>query len=386
MTEEEQKFENQIFPWNANFEVGVAEIDAQHQKLVQLINEICSTALNNEDHGNAIEKLFAKLIDYTKYHFDFEEDLYKNEGLPEVFLQTHIETHSGFVSQVTGLKAKYDSHENEAESLDEILTTLVLWLTDHILNEDLRMCLIVTRLGDGIDAEIVEDVVRKEMESNQSNITKVMVAMTNVSNASFKELRREIAFRRQLEIQLKEEISTRKEAQEKLKHLAQHDALTGLPNRLLFEELCSLGLKNAKRNTQEQAVLFADIDGFKAVNDTLGHKAGDALLISIAERLRDCVRNSDVVARIGGDEFVVYLGGTCGDEDSKNIASKIVNSISTSFNLPEGVAKVGASIGIAVFPKDSDTTQGLLKKADDAMYVAKKSGKNAYKMFSELSH
>ncbi len=119
---------------------------------------------------------------------------------------------------------------------------------------------------------------------------------------------------------LKTEIEFRKNIEKELKHIAQHDALTGLPNSRLFSELSISALSHAKRNKQKQAILFIDIDGFKAINDSLGHNAGDALLIMIANRLKDCVRNSDIVARIGGDEFTIHLSEECCDKDAKIIA------------------------------------------------------------------
>jgi hemerythrin len=382
MIKAESSYENKIFPWNSYFEVGVPEIDAQHKKLVALINKICSLALNEEDHNEAVNLMFQELIDYTNYHFDFEEKLYQKSGIPRKILDSHKVKHVSLVTQVTELKNKHYTGKDNNLNLEEILASLVLWLANHILYDDLFMCTIIRHLKNGVSVAEVEDVVEKEIDVSKSNIAKVMIAMINVSNASFKELRKEIVFRRQIEAKLKEEIYTRKEAQKKLEYLAMHDSLTGLPNRLLFEELCELALKKAKRNIHQQATLFIDIDGFKKVNDSLGHKAGDALLVSIAERLKACIRESDVVARIGGDEFVVHLGENCTEENSKKIASQIVESISKPFVLKDGEVKVSASIGISIYPKNAKSAEELLKMADNAMYVAKRSGKNTYKLYA----
>jgi len=222
------------------------------------------------------------------------------------------------------------------------------------------------------------------MEGTKGSISKVIISMTNVSNASFKELRREISFRKKIEQDLKEEIATRMEAERKLLHLANHDALTDLPNRRLFEELCNFSIINAKRYKQNQATLFIDIDNFKTVNDTLGHKAGDALLVMIAQRLTECVRQSDIVSRFGGDEFLIHLGGDCSLGDAETIAQKIVQSLTDSFELKEGTANIGASIGISLFPNDAESVDQLIKNADKAMYTAKESGKNQYKLFSDI--
>lgn len=181
---------------------------------------------------------------------------------------------------------------------------------------------------------------------------------------------------------LKSEIAIRKEAEKELKHLAQHDALTGLPNWRLFEELSDLSLNQAKRNKNEQAVLFMDIDGFKSVNDSFGHKAGDQLLIMIAERIRESVRESDIVARIGGDEFTVHLSEECGAKAASAIALKIIRAISIPFELKEGTVNVGVSVGISIYPDDGETVEELSRNADSAMYSVKKSGKNAFKLFN----
>ena len=183
---------------------------------------------------------------------------------------------------------------------------------------------------------------------------------------------------------LKKEICARKKIESELKHLAQHDVLTALPNWRLFEELSSLALSHAKRNSNEQSLLFIDIDGFKLVNDSFGHKTGDELLVLIAERLKECVRFSDIVARIGGDEFCVHLCNQCNKIDTKAIASKIVESISAPFKVNNNVINIGASVGISSYPNDGSDIENLIQKADSAMYEAKKSGKNTYRFFQSV--
>jgi|TARA_B100000315_G_C14543887_1_gene572266 diguanylate cyclase (GGDEF)-like protein/hemerythrin-like metal-binding protein len=375
--------EIKMFPWSDFFEVGVDEIDTQHGVLVNIINEICSCILSTKEYEETMNSLFIKLIDYTKYHFESEEQYFKRNFLPEDLLETHAKYHTELVSEVLMLKGKYDTGSNKNTNLEEILTKLVVWLTNHILQEDMRMCMITSNVDSGMSVDEAKRRSDKEMHGPKGTVAKVMSSMMHVSSASVLELRREIEFRRRLEEQLTEEISVRKGAEEKLKHLAQHDALTGLPNRRLFEELGSVALSFAKRNKYEQAILFVDIDGFKDVNDTLGHKAGDALLIMIAKRLEECVRESDIVARLGGDEFTIHLGSDCSANDAKTTASKIVESISKPFDLGRDIANVSASVGISIYPNDAEDVETLVQNADAAMYVAKKLGKNAYKFFNE---
>jgi diguanylate cyclase (GGDEF)-like protein len=174
------------------------------------------------------------------------------------------------------------------------------------------------------------------------------------------------------------EIGIRKQAEEKILHMASHDNLTGLPNRPLFKDRLETAQRLAVRNQGKLAVLFIDLDGFKAVNDNLGHKAGDKVLQEVANRLRESVRDSDTVARMGGDEFTILLNGIECAADVGVVAEKILAALEQPILLEDQVAKVGASIGIAIFPDDSDDSEKLISYADGAMYEIKKTGKNAY--------
>lgn len=175
------------------------------------------------------------------------------------------------------------------------------------------------------------------------------------------------------------DMAKRKSYQKALYHSANFDKLTDLPNRALFLDRLDQNLKQSERYQRKFALLFVDLDGFKSVNDTLGHDAGDALLIKTAQRLHDCVREADTVARIGGDEFTVILSTIASVDDAQTVAKKIIQALSKPFNLGDQEAQIGASIGISLFPENGTTTETLLKKADDAMYTAKKSGKNDYR-------
>ena len=179
---------------------------------------------------------------------------------------------------------------------------------------------------------------------------------------------------------LTEEVRQRQAAEDKMRYVAQHDALTDLPNRLLFDELAQQLLAVARRESRHCAVLFADIDGFKPVNDSFGHAAGDRLLKQIAERLKGRVRESDLVSRFGGDEFVIMLSSDCDLDRACALAGQVLDSLAVSFDLDGHAVSVGASIGIAVFPIHGETIATLIKRADAAMYVAKHEGKGRYRV------
>jgi len=167
------------------------------------------------------------------------------------------------------------------------------------------------------------------------------------------------------------DITARIEAEEKIKHLTQHDTLTGLPNRALLFERLERALAAAQRNHHLLAVLFIDLDGFKPVNDRYGHDIGDALLQAVAQRLQGLVRESDTAARIGGDEFVVLLPMIAADEDADNVAGKLHTALASPFDIHGQRIIISGSIGVALYPRDGDSAPALMQRADCAMYREK---------------
>lgn len=161
--------------------------------------------------------------------------------------------------------------------------------------------------------------------------------------------------------------------------MAFYDILTNLPNRNLFFDRLKQVLSYGQRHKQMFAVLFLDLDGFKQVNDNFGHEAGDLLLKDVAERLRECVRAVDTVARFGGDEFTIILSDIASKEAAGDVSEKVINTLTRPFSLNGQSVKIGCSIGIALFPDNSENEDGLVKAADQAMYVSKKEGKNTYR-------
>lgn len=178
------------------------------------------------------------------------------------------------------------------------------------------------------------------------------------------------------------DISERKLAQARLEHLAHHDGLTGLPNRTLFFDRLSQTFHHARRYQQLFGLLFIDLDRFKFVNDSLGHDVGDLLLQETAERLKELVRSCDTIARMGGDEFTIILSRINEPDNARMVAEKIVAALGRPFHLKGHVCSIGASIGISIFPDDGDDTEILIKKADTAMYAAKKNGRGNAQFFT----
>jgi diguanylate cyclase (GGDEF)-like protein len=170
-------------------------------------------------------------------------------------------------------------------------------------------------------------------------------------------------------------------SEERLRHLSEHDVLTGLPNRLLLNDRCQTSLKRAARFQSCLGLLMVDVDEFKIVNDALGHQAGDKLLRELAERLSACVRDTDTVARIGGDEFVVLLPDLRIPAEAESIAAKIVASVALPYVLDQSQAVITASIGVVTYPEAGSDLETLMRCADEAMYAAKEKGKNSFQLY-----
>ncbi len=180
------------------------------------------------------------------------------------------------------------------------------------------------------------------------------------------------------------DISERKQAEARLQRLALYDSLTGLPNRTLFFDRMNLLLAMAKRNSYVLALLFLDLDGFKQVNDTFGHDAGDDLLRQVADRLSNAMRKSDTVARMGGDEFIGLCGRIETADDAAVVAKKLIERLRQPYTVGENTCTIGVSIGISIYPDDGEDSDTLLKKADMAMYRVKQGKHGGYVFFRDM--
>jgi diguanylate cyclase (GGDEF)-like protein/PAS domain S-box-containing protein len=184
------------------------------------------------------------------------------------------------------------------------------------------------------------------------------------------------------DISIVEDISERRQAEERVQYLATHDEMTDLPNRSMFSQLLAGAIDRARRYRRRTAVLLIDLDRFKIVNDSMGHEAGDQLLIEMASRLRRCLRSSDVVARLGGDEFVLLVEELTGRQAAAVVARHVLSAVIKPVAIMGHECRVTASIGIATFPEDADDPKTLMTRADMAMYVAKEEGKNTFQFYS----
>jgi len=249
----------------------------------------------------------------------------------------------------------------------------------QVLNESE---LVKEMVKESADELALVNVVLNEEFSNQNRMPEVEMALEKseaieikVQEASEKlsgvnqALEKEVKERHLIEQELAEVMGQHKEAL----HAALHDALTGLPNRVLFNDRLEHGMEQAKRHGWNLAVMFMDLDQFKTINDSHGHDAGDAVLLMIANRLKETTRTDDTVSRHGGDEFLYLLMEMKEDQDAAIVARKVIKAVQMPCNVSAGELSVNTSIGISIFPKDGTTAEALIKSADAAMYRAKQS-------------
>ena len=178
------------------------------------------------------------------------------------------------------------------------------------------------------------------------------------------------------------DITERKQNEARIEHLAYHDPLTGLPNRYALQARLIQSLADARRNDDQLALMFIDLDRFKTINDSLGHEIGDQLLVAVARRIRAALRETDTVARLGGDEFVIVVPGVTAPEDAARVAEKIIEHVGEPLVLAGHTLHTSGSIGIGLFPTDGADTDTLMRNADTAMYYAKQHGRNTYHFFA----
>jgi diguanylate cyclase (GGDEF)-like protein/PAS domain S-box-containing protein len=250
--------------------------------------------------------------------------------------------------ELTGMNVKQLSHPDDANVTDDMRDAL--------------------RAGKIDSFNIEKRYLRKDGSA-------VWVSLTIAAN-------RDRTGRRMSEVSIVEDISARKSAEERVRYLATHDGLTGLPNRAMFSEFLQQALASAKRRADQVAVLFIDLDRFKTINDSLGHEAGDMMLREIALRLRKILRASDIVARLGGDEFVVLLHDVTAESEAATVARSLLLEIMKAIVILGQECRVTASIGICLHPADGQDDSSIMKNADMAMYQAKELGKNNYQFFS----
>lgn len=365
-----EKFE--IFSWNKNLEIGIEEIDIQHKKLVDLINELANNLTTDQE--SQIAKTFEKLANYADYHFKSEEEVWKNNINDKYLLDSHKSTHDSFLPKVLEIQEK-NKDKSFHEVTEEILLFLIRWLAYHIIDEDKRFSIIIKYLNEG------------------NSVNDSVVKANNILGVSMKELI-ETMLSMYDELSLKtinliREKHSRVKAEEKLyklnqelKKLAITDQLTGIYNRRYFDDVTKREIERTKRVQSRFNLILFDIDYFKKLNDTYGHQYGDIALVKLANCLKEVYkRASDYVFRIGGEEFAILVVEDSFEnvvEHTKTLVNEIEKlQIENKNSLVSKYLTISGSV-VSLIPNKNDTIEDIFKKADEKLYDSKANGRNKF--------
>lgn len=477
-----------IFPWNSNFETGIAVIDEQHQKLVDLLNKLARELAFGAGTGE-LHHVFDELADYALYHFKTEEAIWNQYLAEDEMSLAHEQTHQDFIAEVIKLKDGQNAL-SKAHVVDGVVSFLTHWLAFHILESDKHMAQVVRSLQQGNSLSVAKEQARAGMSGATRVLIETVLTMYDSMSSRTLQLMREMAERHRAEERLRlsrsvidstleaifitdasggvidtnpsfcldvgldhEQIigmnirqikpglfaqdgasgiwaaagesghwvgetlgydasgnaevawlalsAVRDEGgnithyvgvlssasqmigrQRGLEEAANHDALTGLPNRRLMYDRLKQAMVRSNRTGQLLAVCYLDLDGFKQVNDTCGHDAGDELLRRVSATLGSLLRGEDTVARMGGDEFVLLLGDLESVGDAGLLLNRLLQAIAMPVSWQNATIQVTASLGVTFYPLDQESPEQLIKHADEAMYLAKNNGKSRYHIYS----
>ena len=370
----------QAFQWNHCFATGLADVDEQHQRLVDVINRF-GALIMREDGATAaeLEVVFAELAQYASFHFAEEEALMAASGLTPQYVESHRQKHLQFMAEVTLLYEGISAdNRGAAKGLLEFLTN---WLAYHILGSDQFMAkqiaLIASGGGDsrGVtqpDAQVQDpamDALLAALNGLFQQVSDRNHALVHLN----KTLEARVSERTQA---LTEKTQALADANQQLDEIANTDVLTGLPNRRHAMRSFQRAWSEAVSSNTALACMMIDADGFKKINDTQGHDAGDRVLQALSMQLRNAVRTDDLVCRLGGDEFLIICAATPMD-GALQLAEKIRSDVAAlRVNAGAGEWRGSVSIGVAVRTAGMNSMENLLKSADLGVYAAKRNGRN----------
>lgn len=366
---------SELFKWSPAFLTHLPEVDRQHRQLVDLINHLGSLLTSGQNVSPAeIDHARSALVAYSNTHFLDEETMFTSVGVDARHVEFHRAEHQSFIDELQTLGSSSTSNPAEREqAVRREVGYLVNWLACHILGVDQAMARQVRMIERGLGPREAFDV---DVEQRQSEVsTKPLLAALNGLLATLSERNRELAaLNKTLEHRVIERTAELERANARLHILTYQDELTGLPNRRHAVAALETLLKEARRDATALSVLLLDADRFKGVNDTFGHAEGDAVLKALGQRLRNAVRTSDIVCRLGGDEFLVI----CPRSDRSGavqVASKMVASRRPHINAAGQECWSGAvSVGVAEVEPAMRSAEDMLAAADRALYSAKRNG------------
>ena len=359
------------FQWGDNYKTGLLEVDLQHKRLVDLINQLGDLLNQNELDLDEIEYIFSELVSYTKHHFTDEQSMMTRTGLDRRHLDRHIQSHYDFINELTSLHERVTP--DDSQSAENLLGFLVNWLACHILDTDQNMARQVDMIEQGATAsEAYEAEERRSHKSTEPLLIALKELLHQVTLRN-KEL---VMLNETLEQKVIERTTELSRANKDLKQLALTDVLTGLPNRRHAIQQLSLLWKESLEHGSALSCMMIDADHFKEVNDQHGHDAGDNVLQALARTLQHSVRNDDIVCRLGGDEFFIICPHT--DKKGGLIVANFVHQAVSTMRIAVGSGHwIGSiSVGLASYTPNMSTHDELMKLADQGVYAAKMDGKN----------
>lgn len=360
----------EVFPWNKSFETGIAEVDEQHRMLIQLINRLVNTLVNNEEL--AVSEAFAELAAYADYHFAAEEAVWEAHLEDDEWVSAHRKNHVSFLPQVLEIKER-DKDKPLHDVIEDIVRFLIRWLAFHIIDDDKRLAIAIQAMEQGATLEKAKYLAEEEMNDSVSLLIDIVLNMYDNLSSRTLNLMRERRARMAAEAELRE-------ANRKLEALSITDQLTGLYNRRHFEEIFDRELHRAHRAGYFLALLLFDIDHFKRLNDTYGHAQGDQALRQVSAELQSmCRRGSDYAFRVGGEEFAVICSATA-PQAAAEMAERIRAGLS-ALQIPNQGSDVAEHLTISLgvvscVPAAGDTLDSLMSDADQRLYQAKRQGRN----------
>ena len=361
------------FQWEPCFITGLDTVDEQHHHLVDVLNQFGDVLMQAQgSSAEQVEAVFEELASYAQLHFREEEALMARAGLEPRYISFHHQEHVQFLNDVTTLhNGLVRGLGEEGSTLHAFLTN---WLAYHILGSDQMMAYLMSAKASGVD---YEEAYRKYQEGRDPATATLLQAMNRLFNQVSERNRTLFELNQTLEARVAERTRELSDANQRLENMAMTDVLTGLPNRRHAMQALELEWQKSINAGSALACMMIDADGFKGINDTYGHDAGDQVLRQLAQKLREAVRTDDMVCRLGGDEFLIICAKTP-LEGALQTAEKVRHEVSCMrVKAGTGLWSGSISVGVAVRIPSMLGVEELLKAADEGVYKAKHNGRNA---------
>lgn len=362
----------QAFSWDPCFLTGLPTVDEQHHYLVDIINQFGDALVRPQGaSAEEIEQLFAELVRYTQYHFTEEEALMAASNVYPEHIAHHKNEHTQFLLDVTHMRAAMKGDNREAATA--LLNFLSNWLAYHILGTDKLLSYLMKAAHAGTPAKEAFDAYHQTRDPATATLLQAMSQLvTQISERG----RALFELNQTLEARVAERTQALLQANAQLENIAMTDALTGLPNRRQAMQVLEREWRQASQSGTPLACMMIDADGFKKINDSYGHDAGDLVLRELARGLQRAVRNDDLVCRLGGDEFLIICAKT--PLSGALLTAEKVRREIADLRVPAGDGQWcgSVSVGVAALDATMGNAEALLKAADQGLYLSKERGRN----------